>query len=263
MDDSALVSRIARAPSLLVATDFDGTISEITADPEGAHARDDALAALSTLEAAPGVHVAVVSGRPLESLRARTRVLGKVYRVGEHGAFLEAPDGSMLGLVHVLPAAKIDALARLAGELSARVAGMRFERKASGVAVHVREVPPASREAAEEALETFREAALAEGLSVINGRQVVEARDPAASKQTALALVLSSLPEGTLVVYAGDDTTDEGAIALARRRGGVGIYVASAERPVPGVDADLVLPNPRAWVEMLDRIAAARSVTDR
>ena len=263
MDEEALVARITRAPSLLVATDFDGTIADITIDPDGARARDDALAALSALAACPGVHLAVVSGRTMESLHERTSALASIYRVAEHGAFLEAPDGRALGASHVAPAAVLDTLVRLAEAHHARVPGMRVERKTSSVAVHVREVEPASREAAAEMLAAFREAALAAGLVVLDGRQVVEARDTHASKETALAFVLSRLPEGTFVVYAGDDTTDEGAIALARRRGGLGIYVASAERPRPNVDADVVLAGPRAWAEMLARIAAARSIIGR
>ncbi|MRG96776.1 trehalose-phosphatase [Polyangium spumosum] len=259
MDEHALVARIARATSLLVATDFDGTIADITTEPDGARARADALSALSALAALPGVHLAVVSGRDMKSLHERTRALVSVYRVAEHGAFLEAPDGTQLGAAHVAPARVLDELVRLAEAHHARVPGMRVERKTSSVAVHVREVEPDARAAAVEMLAAFRRAARAAELVVIDGRQVVEARDPRASKETALAFVLSRLPEGTFVVYAGDDTTDEGAIALARQRGGAGIYVASAERPTPNVEADLVLPGPPAWAELLERIARARS----
>lgn len=258
MNEDAFCARITGATPLLLATDFDGTIAEIVTDPDGARARDDALAALSKLATSPGVHVAVVSGRTMESLHERTSALVSIYRVAEHGAFLEAPDGSTLGATHVAPAATLDALAGLASSHRARVPGMRVERKTSSVAVHVREVAPAGREAASEMLAAFRAAALHAGLVVLEGRQVVEARDALATKETALAFVLSRLPEGTCVVYAGDDTTDEGAIALARQRGGVGIYVASAERPTPKVEADLVLPDPRAWAELLSRIATAR-----
>ena len=259
MDEPALLSRIARAASLLVATDFDGTISDIVTDPDGAHARADALAALSRLTRAPGVHVAVVSGRTMGSLQERTGALAPIYRVAEHGAFIEGPDGGTIGAAHPGRAAGLAALWDVVEANQARVPGMRFERKSVGVAVHVREVDPAMREAAAEVLDAFRKAAVAAGFEVMEGRQVVEARDPGATKQTALALLLARLPPRTLVVYAGDDTTDEGAIALARQRDGVGIYVASAERPTPNVEADLVLPGPRAWAELLSRIAALRS----
>ncbi|MDI1434839.1 trehalose-phosphatase [Polyangium sorediatum] len=260
MNEPALLSRIARAASLLVATDFDGTISDITTDPDSAHARDDAFAALGRLTRAPGVHVAVVSGRTMESLLERTSALAPVYRVAEHGAFIEGPDGGTIGGTHPERAAGLSALWGFVEANHARIPGMRFERKSVGVAVHVREVEPAMREAAAEVLDAFRKAAVAAGFEIMEGRQVVEARDPGVTKQTALALLLARLPPHTLVVYAGDDTTDEGAIALARQRDGVGIYVASAERPTPNVEADLVLPGPRAWAELLSQIAAVRSV---
>ncbi|MDI1447980.1 trehalose-phosphatase [Polyangium sp. 6x1] len=260
MDEDVLIARASRAPWLLVATDFDGTISDIVREPEHARGRDDALAALSKLSVTPGVGVAVVSGRDLESLRARTAMLGSIYRVAEHGAFIEEPDGNLLRAPNGLLSDEIiDRVAHRAEAMAARVPGMRAERKVRSVAVHVREVPPASREAAAEVLAAFRELAAAEGLAVMDGRQVVEAHDPAASKDDALERLLRQFAEDTFLIYAGDDTTDEGAIALARRRGGAGIYVASAERPTPSVEADLVLPGPRAWVDMLARIASARS----
>jgi len=259
MDVDALLARVTSTASLFVATDFDGTISDITNDPEGACGRDDAFAALARLASARGVHVAVVSGRDLPGLRARTSVLGAIYRVAEHGAFIEAPDGHALASSRGASIDGLDALARRAEELASRVSGMRAERKARGVALHVREVEAASRGKAEEVLAVFRSEAPTLGLDVMDGRQVVEARDPSASKRVALERVIAELPEASFVVYAGDDTTDECAIELVRQRGGVGIYVASPERPKAGVEADLVLAGPPAWAELLTRIADARA----
>ncbi|MDC3953156.1 trehalose-phosphatase [Polyangium jinanense] len=265
MDEDVLIARASRAPSLLVATDFDGTIADIVREPDNARGRNDAFAALSKLASMPAVDVAVVSGRDMESLRARTAMLGRIYRIAEHGAFIEEPDGSVIRSVHgVMSHEVIDRVARRAEAMAARVPGMRAERKVRGAALHVREVEPAFRDAAAEVLAAFREIAAAEGLAVMEGRQVVEARDPAASKEDALNQLLWEFSQKTFLIYAGDDTTDEGAIALARQHDGAGIYVASAERPTPNVEADLVLPGPRAWAELLDRIAEARAaVTDR
>jgi trehalose 6-phosphate phosphatase len=255
-----LSPRVKDAPSpLLVATDVDGTISDITAVPAEAHVRGDALSALSVLVACRGVYAAVISGRTMESLRSLTAALGPVYRVAEHGAFIESPDGRSLGAPLDVTPDTIDHLARLLDEPLASFPGMRVERKASGVAVHVREVSPASRQAALASLVPFEKAAREAGLSLVNGRLVVEARSSSSSKERALETVLGELPRSTFVLYAGDDTTDEGAIAFARRRGGIGIYVASAERPTPPSGADVVLAGPAAWAEMLSTLAATRA----
>ena len=211
------------------------------------------------------VHVAVVSGRTLRDLTSRTVGLDAAWRVAEHGAFIEGPAGPskvechcrVLGDERLVSA--IDGLARAARAIASRFPGMRIERKSAGVAVHVREVPPEQRSKALEALGSCRDAALGSGLCLIDGRNVVEARIRECSKEKALEMIIDTLPAETMVVYAGDDTTGEGASAPAHERGGLGIYVASAERPASRVEADVVLSGPKEWVEVLRILAASSS----
>ncbi len=263
MDTTAIIERAAKTNSLLVATDFDGTIAEITNVPAEARASTDALAALATLASSPGVHIAVVSGRELDTLKRFTAALGSIYRVAEHGAFIELPDGTLLDTHALAPADTIDRLDSIAKAIARNFSGMRVERKTSGVAVHMRELEPSRRGVALVSLESFRREASALGMVVMDGRQVIEARSAGASKHAALELICRGLSSETFVLYAGDDTTDEGAITLASRLGGAGIYVASAERPEPSVSVDVVLAAPRAWVELLEALAAARAITSR
>jgi trehalose-phosphatase len=252
-----VLERSADAPSLLVATDFDGTISEIVPHPDDAVAVPGALAVLAELGGRRGVSVAVVSGRTLADLRARTAVAGSVWLVAEHGAFVEGPDRRAHGPNCVPDGAAIEALADAAAALSRRYAGLLVERKQAGVALHVRGVDAGARAAAIEAAARWAAQARAAGLAILDGRLVVEARWGAFTKAAALARILDALPGATPLV-AGDDTTDEAAIALARERGGLGLYVASSERPLPAVDADAVLSGPAEWVALLRAIAARR-----
>lgn len=77
---------LARAPILLVATDFDGTIAPIVSDPVTAEADREALVALKSLAATPQTHVAIVSGRSLSDLASRTHELNDAHLVGSHGS---------------------------------------------------------------------------------------------------------------------------------------------------------------------------------
>jgi trehalose-phosphatase len=262
MDAAEIVARATRARSLLVATDFDGTIAEIVPVPDAARAREDALAALATLARAEGVHVAVISGRTIESLRALTAVLPPIWRVAEHGAFVVPPQrGDDVSRAESAPhdARAIDELERLGDRAAARFPGMRVERKSAGVAVHVREVAPHDLVAATAELTGSFGARVAElGLELMHGRQVFEARSRMCSKHAALERILSRLPPGTLPIYAGDDTTDEGAIALAKQRGGIGIYVTSSERARPSVEPSVILGSTEEWAKVLAAIAAQR-----
>jgi len=250
--------RAKSAPSLLVATDFDGTIADITRAPEEAHLRDDARAALEHLASAQGVHLAIVSGRSMDSLHALTSSLGPIYRVAEHGAFITSPSGlSLAPPLDVKPEA-IEHLAALATSISKTFPGARVERKSSGVSVHYREADPAHHAPLLAALEPFAKAARDEGLSMMNGRLVLEARARGPSKARALETILAELPPSTFIMYAGDDTTDEAALALAEERGGLGIYIASAERSSPLTPVSVTLESAAAWSKMLSDLAAAR-----
>lgn len=259
MDRPALLTRACASSSLLVATDLDGTIADIAHDPSRVRIRPDALAPLVRLLRAPGVHVAVISGRTMESLRALTRSLDPIDRVAEHGAFLALADGSSIDAPWLVSPAVVDRIARAAEFAAKRVPGMHIERKASCVAMHGRAVANEHRAEALSTLSSFRACVLASKMSLVEGREVVEARASRWSKADALAALIERLPERTFVVYAGDDTTDEGAIALASREHGAGVYVASEERPRPNVKVDLVVEGPAAWAAILEAIAASRS----
>src|SRR5687768_3616457 len=74
---------LAKAPAGL-ATDFDGTISEIVSPPEAAVPLPGAREALGALAGRLGL-LAVVSGRPVLDLAPRVGVPEAVY-IGNHGA---------------------------------------------------------------------------------------------------------------------------------------------------------------------------------
>lgn len=255
-----VIERAAGAEELLIATDFDGTIAEITRSPEDAFAGAEAMTALSELLLCPGVHVAVISGRSDADLHARTSALGPIWRVAEHGSFIQKPDvvGSMAIAGSATLAERLDLVELDAAKIALHHSAVRIERKATGVAIHFREVPATDRRPVIAALEPWVALARTHRLALYEGREVIEARCAERNKASALAAILETLPRRTEVIYAGDDYTDDCAIAYARERGGLGVYVASSERPHSTVTPDVVVRGPDEWVEVLRRIVAAR-----
>ena len=63
------IRRVAAAPRLLVALDFDGTVSPLVAEPMRARATPEAARIIERLSEQRGVTVALVSGRSLRDLR--------------------------------------------------------------------------------------------------------------------------------------------------------------------------------------------------
>src|SRR5262245_14413270 len=75
---------LLETPPLLVASDFDGTLAFVQADPWAARIHAPSQRALRRLSAASGVRVVLFSGRTASDLAGRSRIGGVTY-LGDHG----------------------------------------------------------------------------------------------------------------------------------------------------------------------------------
>jgi trehalose 6-phosphate phosphatase len=80
------VRRIAGTDHLLVAMDFDGTISPIVDHAGDARPLPRSAAAFAELTALPRTTTALISGRALDSLRAVASPPEETLLIGSHGA---------------------------------------------------------------------------------------------------------------------------------------------------------------------------------
>src|SRR5690554_412301 len=80
------IDRIAQAPRLLVACDYDGVIAPIVPDPARAAPMAEVVDCLNRLAGLRQTDVAVVSGRSLDSLHALIGATPRWHLVGCHGA---------------------------------------------------------------------------------------------------------------------------------------------------------------------------------
>ncbi len=200
----ALARRIARAPVLLVACDFDGTLSRIVPRPEDARPLPGAQAALSRLADLPHTHLAVISGRPRDLLSQWLGGVRGLTLVGSHGAEFET------GL-HLAPGqhAAIAAVDEFLSDLVAHAPGALIERKPSGVAIHYRQCEPeVGKKLHEKAMR-----APADGLKVREGKAVVEFGVPHGDKGLALSTLRHRFG-ASHAFFIGDDVTDEDAFAV-------------------------------------------------
>lgn len=255
-DPRALAARVAALPRpLLVALDVDGTLAPIVDDPDAAGIPDATAAALRTLAARDGVHVALVTGRDAPSL-ARLAELEGIYRGVEHGRRLLAPDEAYRPPEYTEVERR--RLARYeAWALEVAVPqGARIEHKDGAVAVHVRELGQRDPDLAARLLQAARQAARDAGLHPRAGRAVVEGEVTRGDKGEALARIHRAL-DARGVVYAGDDLTDGPAIRKAVELGGVGLFVCSPERPQAPDGATAGVDGTAAVRAFLDALVAA------
>jgi trehalose 6-phosphate phosphatase len=213
---AALAEVAARRP-LLVASDYDGVLSELVDDPSAAVPAPGVAEVLARLAAADGVVVALVSGRGVADLQRTSGLTGPYRWVGSHGAEF---DGPLTGEL----ADRRDALARTLAPLVAEVAGARLEVKPASVAVHVRSVPDAEAGAA--LLERVRTTA-DRSLTPKPGKNVLELAVTGADKGSALRRLRAELGAAA-AIYLGDDVTDEDGFR-ALQPGDVGIKVGDGE----------------------------------
>jgi trehalose 6-phosphate phosphatase len=213
--EAAVLQRIAAAPGVFCFLDYDGTLAPLAATPDAALPAPQAKALLHQLAAAPGVQVAVVTGRTIEDVRTLLAIDG-IYYVGIHGLETRFPDGTAerrgaAGLTDLL----VSIRSEVEGTLGTRP-GVLIEDKGLALAFHYRLAARDDALAVRRAVNAAAESHQRRGapLAVMHGHEVIEIRPTAANKGRAVCRLLSAQPRPTLAVYIGDDQTDEDAFTL-------------------------------------------------
>ncbi|UNB53391.1 trehalose-phosphatase [Mycolicibacterium sp. YH-1] len=196
----------AATPRLLVTSDFDGTLAPIVNDPAAARALPAAAESLIALADLPDTHTALVSGRALGVLRDLSAMPPSVHLVGSHGAeflsgFAHDVDETLLGRM----VAELDAIAT-------NRPGVAVETKPASVALHIRNASDADGEAA---LAAARAASTEWDAHVTAGKAVLEFAVIDTDKGEAVD-ILREQTSATVVVFLGDDVTDEKAFRRMR-----------------------------------------------
>ena len=231
---AARVAQLARAPQLLVACDYDGTVAPLVDDPMAAVPHRDTMIAMRALALLPQTHVAVISGRSLRDLATLSRMPQEIHLVGSHGTEFDIGFGSSLPPDVARARDRVEAALRA---IALRTEGAVVEPKPAAVSFHYRTVDPADVSAALAEIEAGPGAI--DGVAVRHLNQVVELALIPTDKGRALEDIRHLVGAST-VLYLGDDVTDEDAFAtLAGPDVGVkvGDGATCAEFRVAGTDA--------------------------
>ena len=243
--DQALEA-IARVPILLVATDYDGTLSPIVDNPDDAKPVRESIIALRALATLSGTHCAVISGRSLSDLANLSSLDGQIMLVGSHGSEFDQDFVRTLTDEQVLLRQRVlDEMHRIAAE------DKRFhiETKPASIAFHYRNV--ADEKAKKAVKELLEGAATWDDVRVKSGKKVIELAVVHTSKGDCID-ALRHRVGATAVVYFGDDITDEDA--FVRLHGpDVSVKVGTGESA-----ATFRIHDPTEVARRLARLASAR-----
>jgi trehalose 6-phosphate phosphatase len=212
--------------------DMDGTLIDLAPTPEAVIVAPGLPEALTTLRDLLGGALAIVTGRPIETV---DRLLGNAPGAvaGEHGGAIRHHPGGVIERPD-LPSPP-PAWLESAETLVRSFPGALLERKPRGFALHYRQAP--------EAREVFQTALNA--LIATSGRfelhpahMLWEVRPIGADKGSAVAALMRQAPfAGRLPIFIGDDVTDEDGMRECRKRSGAGYRVDDVFGDPAGVRA--------------------------
>ncbi len=241
--------RVAATERLLVAMDFDGTMSPIVDHADAARPVPRAASAFAELASLPRTTTALISGRALASLRAVASPPKDTLLIGSHGAEAWLGPGS--------PGLELDAEQRqrlhevrtVLEEIVSEAPGTVLEEKPAGVVLHTR---MADDDVAEDAVAAAR-AVLQDrpGVYLKTGKRVLETSVVHASKGEGVTF-LRQATGATAIVFAGDDVTDEDAIAHLAP-GDVGVKVG-----LDFTQAEFRVEHPIHVAELLEALLRER-----
>lgn len=243
--------QIARTDHLLVAMDFDGTMAPIVGHADDARPLPRAAAAFAGLAVLPRTTTALISGRALASLRAVASPPVDTLLIGSHGAEAWLGPGSTGLTLDEGQKALLAEVRAILADIVNEAPGTMLEDKPAGVVLHTR---LAADDVAEDAVAAARSVLQdRKGVFLKDGKRVLETSVVNASKGEGVTF-LRQVTDATGVLFAGDDTTDEDALARLEP-GDVGVKV--------GLDftrAEYRVEAPVHVAELLEVLLQERSV---
>ena len=261
MNTAELVAALRpRLGDALVATDFDGTLAPLVADPQQSRPADGAINALRGL-ARLGAQVAVITGRDAATV-VRLGGLQDVPGIVVAGLYgLESwHDGE---LTTPEPPPELDELReRLPAAVTAGGPQTWIEDKRLSLVVHFRRTPD-PRAAADAVREPVTRLGEQLGFEVHPGSNVLELRLPGYDKAAALRRLVGERPAA---LYLGDDLGDLPAFAAVRElrdegRAAYAVAVRSSDVPELAGAADVEVDDPAAAVGLLTALAGTGART--
>jgi trehalose 6-phosphate phosphatase len=201
-----------RAPKVLFAFDFDGTLAALEPDRDAPRMRPSTQALFDRLcELAP---TAVISGRGRADVLGRLGAAKLQFVAGNHGAELgeEAP----------FERHRLDAVRAALQALAERTPRLELEDKQFGFALHFQDFHAPEQVAAATAQAI---AGLSPELRLVPGVRVLNVVPARAPHKGDTLLALMRRVEATTTLFVGDDVTDEDVFALPPSEGLVTVRI--------------------------------------
>jgi trehalose-phosphatase len=235
-----LTDSLGAGGSVLLLTDYDGSLTPIVGHPGDASLARDVRADLRSLARSPRVRVGVISGRAVDDVRERVGLPGIIY-AGCHGLEVTSRRLRFRHPAAVAQQRVLDALLPMLAHRTRAIEGILIEPKGLSVGVHYRkvaaeQVPLVEQEVVQVVTDVSTRFPAAR-LGVFRGNQVLEIVPRVGWGKGECALwiwrrIAIELPRPVTMLYLGDDITAELAfrtlagkaitVCVGRREAGTG-----------------------------------------
>ncbi len=253
-----IASRVKTASRVIIFLDYDGTLSPVASTPELALLPPRDKQVLQELAHHDNFEVAIISGRSLAEIKALIGLEGLAY-AGNHGLEIECRKE---GFVHPIATKASSLLKELYSQLVERLAGINgiiLEDKQFSLSVHYRLVAKSQVKKVKALFREVVEASKKQGkVRVTEGKKVIEVRPPVDwDKGKAIEWLLSHYQaENSLVIFTGDDVTDEDGFKFVNQISGISIRVGEASA---ATHADYYVRSPEELCLWLEKLPEPRS----
>jgi trehalose 6-phosphate synthase/phosphatase len=227
-----LVAQTKRAPETVLLLDYDGTLVPLQRTPDLAAPDAELIDLLRALGEKPRFRVALVSGRPRESLEEWFGAL-PISLSAEHGFWSrEAPGQAWVAAAEMAGEWKEKAR-HIFDEVAARTPGALVEEKTSSLAWHYRRADPEHGAMQARELRVHLETVFSNApVEVLTGDKVIELRPYGVNKGGVARATLARASAEACVVAMGDDATDEDLFA-ALPKTAIAVHVGRGRTRAP------------------------------
>lgn len=248
---------ILAASHIVILTDYDGTLTPIVGRPQDAVLSNGMRTKLRKLANHPNFNLGIISGRSLSEIKDMVGIEG-IYYAGNHGLEIDGPD-----LSYINPQARetqsiLKDIARRLDDALGHIDGVIIENKILSLSVHYRLVKERHVQQVAEEFRQITSPEISNGkIKVSSGKMVLEVKPPVNwHKGNAVETIIDEIEKATgskvkVIIYLGDDTTDEDAFKAVQRRDGWSIFVDPYEL---SSEAEYFLESVQEVENFLDRL---------
>ncbi|MCG3205590.1 MAG: Trehalose-phosphate phosphatase [Elusimicrobia bacterium] len=207
-----------QAKETLFLFDFDGTLSRIVQHPSAARMSKEVKPLLRKLSKKKGIKVGVISGRSLSDIKKKVGMKDLIY-AGNHG--FEA-EGNDFRFIHPHASSMKSELNQIVSEATSLLRGMKgihIENKEMTASIHYRNISPFSLRRFLSFMNRFQSRCESRGFFLRAGKKVFEILPELKWNKGMFVRLLEKKFGYPLIVYIGDDTTDEDAFRAIKKRG--------------------------------------------